>query len=134
MKNGGTIGTMNYDGLIIDGKHDLDVKGATINLEAATTIARGTLLSIGSDGKAVVFTGKAAVAGSGGNAGTPAEEPDCILADELVAEDAGEFYVSAYKSGNFNRQALETVTGITLTDAHIETLRTKGIYVESVME
>lgn len=134
MKNGETIGTMNYDGLIIDGKHDLDVKGVTIELEAAATIARGTLLSIGDDGNAVVFTGKAAVPGSGGNAGTPAEEPDCILADELVAENAGEFYVSAYKSGNFNHQALETATGITLTGAHIETLRTKGIYVESVME
>ena len=122
MKNGETIGTMNYDGLIIDGKHDTDVKGVTIKLEAAATIARGTLLSIGDDGKAEVFT----------SAGE--KEPDCILADELVAEEAGDFYVSAYKSGNFNRQMLETVIDITLTDAHIETLRTKGIFVESVME
>lgn len=128
MRTGDTIGTLNADGLIIDGKHSLDVKGVTVKFTEAGTIARGTLLTIGSDGKAV----KVADTTVEGTTSHPA--PDCILTDDLTASAAGDIYAEAYKSGNFARNVLEDVTGIELTDSDIETLRTKGIFVENVME
>ena len=122
MKANETIGTFAYDGLIIDGKHDLDVKTITITVAIGTTYARGTL--IGSDAKIY--------AGAGEDKDAPIA-PDCILTDEVVGTGAA-VNVTAYKSGNFNKGALIVGASYTLTDADVETLRTKGIFVESVVD
>ena len=117
MKANETIGTFAYDGLIIDGKHSLDVKSITITVEKDKTFARGTL--IGSDGK--IF------AGPGG------QTPDCILTDEVVGTGAATV-VTAYKSGNFNKGALIVASDYTLKDADIENMRKVGLFVESVAD
>ena len=52
MKANETIGTFAYDGLIIDGKHSLDVKSITITVEKDKTFARGTLIVCGPTPKA----------------------------------------------------------------------------------
>ena len=137
MKTGTTIGTLEADKLIIDGKHDLDVKGVTINFAAAGTLSRGSLLAINeSTGKAELVKDTETTTGEGEDAvtATSHQTPDCILCDDIEATGSGDIYTSAYKSGNFAKNKLEEVTGITLTDSDIEALRIKGIFVESVVE
>lgn len=132
MKTGETIGTWNPDGLIIDGKHSLDVKGVTVKFTEAGTLLRGMLLAIGEDGKATRVTDAESGEEETKKVSHPA--PDCILTDDISGEEEEEIYTAAYKSGNFARQILEERTGITLTEEDIETLRGKGIFVENVME
>lgn len=117
MKANETIGTFAYDGLIIDGKHSLDVKSVSITVAEGTTLARGTL--IGSDGKIY--------------AGTDGQTPDCILTDEVVGTGAATV-VTAYKSGNFNKNALVVASDYTITSADIENMRKVGLFVESVAD
>ncbi len=112
-----TIGTFAYDGLIIDGKHSLDVKSISITVAKETTFARGTL--IGTDGQIY--------------AGIDGQTPDCILTDEVVGTGAATV-VTAYKSGNFNKDALIVASDYTLTDADIENMRKVGLFVESVAD
>jgi hypothetical protein len=114
MKANETIGTFAYDGLVIDGKHSLDVKTITITVPEGTTYSRGTV--IGTDSALY----------AGGDA-----KPDCILTDEVEGTGSA-VSVTAYKSGNFNKDALITADTYTITDDDIETLRTKGIFIESV--
>lgn len=117
MKANETIGTFAYDGLIIDGKHSLDVKSISITVNKGTTLARGTVIA--NDGK--IF------------AGTDGQTPDSILTDEVVGSGAA-VTVTAYKSGNFNKGALIVASGYTLKDADIENMRKVGLFVESVAD
>lgn len=119
MKANETIGKFSYDGLIVDGKHSLDVKTVTVTVPEGTTYDRGTV--IGTDGKIY------------GGAGSNSTKPDCILTDEVVGTGAA-VSVTAYKSGNFNKGALIAASAYTITDDDIEVLRTKGIFVESVVD
>lgn len=132
MRTGNTIGTIAPDGLIIDGRHSLDVKGVKVKFSEAETLARGTLLTIDTDGNAVKV--KDTTTGEEGKEVTSHPTPDCILTDDVEGEAGETVYKTAYKSGNFSRNVLEEKTEITLTDEDIETLRGKGIFVESVME
>ena len=54
MRNDETMGTFEYDGLIIDGSHSLDVKGITI-ASGQGKLQRGTVLAIRADKKAVIL-------------------------------------------------------------------------------
>ncbi|MCI5996107.1 MAG: hypothetical protein MRZ45_09235 [Blautia sp.] len=119
MKANETIGTFTYDDLIVDGKHSLDVKSVSITVAKGTTLSRGTV--IGTDGK--IYAG----------AGSTSIQPDCILTDEVVGTGSATV-VTAYKSGNFNKDALVVASTYTLTSTDIETLRTKGIFVEAVVD
>lgn len=124
MRNDETMGTFEYDGLIIDGSHSLDVKGITI-ASGQGKLQRGTVLAIGADKKAVIL---------GTKDNTPALYPaDCILTDDVDATSA-DVYTTAYQSGKFNKGALIVKSDYELADTDIDTLRTKGIFVEGVME
>ena len=118
--------TFNYDGLIANAKHPVDVKsvGLTFASEGftATTLTRGTLLCLDANGKAVKFTA------------AEGQSPDSILTDDITVTAAGDYVATAYKTGCFVRQTINAATGITLTDAQVETLRTKGIFIETVMQ
>ena len=124
MRNDETMGTFEYDGLIIDGSHSLDVKDITI-ASGQGKLQRGTVLAIGADKKAVIL---------GTKDSTPAlYSADCILTDDVDATSA-DVYTTAYQSGKFNKGALIVKSDYKLADTDIDTLRTKGIFVEGVME
>lgn len=124
MRNDETMGTFEYDGLIIDGSHSLDVKGITI-ASGQGKLQRGTVLAIGADKKAVIL---------GTKDSTPAlYSADCILTDDVDATSA-DVYTTAYQSGKFNKGALIVKSDYKLADTDIDTLRKKGIFVEGVME
>lgn len=124
MRNDETMGTFEYDGLIIDGSHSLDVKGITI-ASGQGKLQRGTVLAIRADKKAVIL---------GTKDSTPAlYSADCILTDDVDATSA-DVYTTAYQSGKFNKGALIVKSDYKLADTDIDTLRTKGIFVEGVME
>lgn len=124
MRNDETMGTFEYDGLIIDGSHSLDVKGITI-ASGQGKLQRGTVLAIGADKKAVIL---------GTKDSTPAlYSADCILTDDVDATSA-DVYTTAYQSGKFNKGALIVKSDYKLADTDIDTLRTKGIFVEGAME
>lgn len=124
MRNDETMGTFEYDGLIIDRSHSLDVKGITI-ASGQGKLQRGTVLAIGADKKAVIL---------GTKDSTPAlYSADCILTDDVDATSA-DVYTTAYQSGKFNKGALIVKSDYKLADTDIDTLRTKGIFVEGVME
>lgn len=124
MRNDETMGTFEYDGLIIDGSHSLDVKGITI-ASGQGKLQRGTVLAIGAGKKAVIL---------GTKDSTPAlYSADCILTDDVDATSA-DVYTTAYQSGKFNKGALIVKSDYKLADTDIDTLRTKGIFVEGVME
>lgn len=208
MRTGKTIGTLAADNLIVDGKHDLDVKGVSIvqaanakaqevsveeGMTASKAYASGDLIQVGDNYYAAstsIAKDATLVAGTNVTALTVAAEtdfvaasgysandyftlngvlykvqsggisaggiiytdtddfpaytiprgtilqvsgtPDCILADDLVVETSGSYLVEAYKSGNFAKQTLNEINGITLSAANIEALRGKGIFVEGV--
>ena len=124
MRNDETMGTFEYDGLIIDGSHSLDVKGITI-ASGQGKLQRGTVLAIRADKKAVILGTK--------DSTTALYSADCILTDDVDATSA-DVYTTAYQSGKFNKGALIVKSDYKLTDTDIDTLRTKGIFVEGVME
>lgn len=124
MRNDETMGTFEYDGLIIDGSHSLDVKGITI-ASGQGKLQRGTVLAIGADKKAVILGTK--------DSTLAFYSADCILTDDVDATSA-DVYTTAYQSGKFNKGALIVKSDYKLADTDIDTLRTKGIFVEGVME
>lgn len=124
MRNDETMGTFEYDGLIIDGSHSLDVNGITI-ASGQGKLQRGTVLAIGADKKAVILGTK--------DSTTALYSADCILTDDVDASSA-DVYTTAYQSGKFNKGALIVKSDYKLADTDIDTLRTKGIFVEGVME
>lgn len=106
MRNDETMGTFEYDGLIIDGSHSLDVKGITI-ASGQGKLQRGTVLAIGADKKAVIL---------GTKDSTPAlYSADCILTDDVDATSA-DVYTTAYQSGKFNKGALIVKSDYKLAD------------------
>lgn len=112
------LGDMEFDGLISGlNPAPVTVGGTFAAVAEATTIKRGTLLQK-AGGKLAVYTS--------GN-------PDCILADDI---EAGTSDVAAvvYITGCFNTTKVEAMTGATLTDAAIDTLRTKGIIFKASAE
>lgn len=122
MKNGETIGIFNYDDLIIDGKHSLDVKGVTV-ASGQGKLSRGTILAINAAGKAVIL---------GTEESDKKLAADCILTDDIDATKA-DVYTAAYESGNFNKNALIVKEGYNLAADDVAMLRTKGIFTESGM-
>ena len=124
MRNDETMGTFEYDGLIIDGSHSLDVKGITI-ASGQGKLQRGTVLAIRADKKAVILGTK--------DSTLALYSADCILTDDVDATSA-DVYTTAYQSGKFNKGALIVKSDYKLADTDIDTLRPKGIFVEGVME
>ena len=80
----------------------------------AGALVRGTALQVNADGATLEKMT---------NGGT---------ASAILAEDAAEGggVAVVYLTGQFNRQKVDEVTGITLTDADVEKFRALGIYLE----
>lgn len=103
------IGSTGYENLI----NDLDaqmIKGVAKLDSTAVAMKRGTALQNDS-GKIIALTAS----------GTPY----AILADDAPA---GEGWVSVYLTGHFNRDKVNEITGITITDAQAEAFRDLGIF------
>ena len=114
-----TVATVVPDKLIYDSKYPIDGKVARIVLSeegasASGVLKRGQLLDIGSDGYSV-HEAEGAV--------------DAVLAEDVsYGAGATDVYGSVYISGTFLRSAC--VTDVELTNADLETLRGKGIYLK----
>ena len=113
------VGEMTPDKLFAS----IDVKalthGVTIK-SGAGALKRGTVLSIGTDGKCVVIS---AATGT---------TPYGILCDDVDAT-SGDVVAEVYVSGVFNKDALIVGSGYTLTQADITALRNGGIYLENTV-
>ena len=109
------VGTMEYDGLIIDHQPVADV--VTITLAAAQgVVTRGS-----------VVTGTAGGSLSVAKAALSASNATYIVADD-VDTTGGTVTVSAYRCGHFSRSKLKA-NGYTLVAADFEILRNAGILV-----
>lgn len=110
------VGEMTPDKLFAS----IDVKalthGVTIK-SGAGALKRGTVLSIGTDGKCAVISAATGLT------------PYGILCDDVDATT--EVVAEAYVSGVFNKDALIVGSGYTLTQADITALRNGGIYLEN---
>lgn len=125
-----TLGTMEYDGLIYDGRHPVDVK--TVKIRAGQgELARGTVLALstgtGGDNAMVIL-------------GTTAGQnetltPNCILAEPVdTGDEAGDALIGvAYRSGHFNRNKLIVKENYTFSAADEEELRKGGIYLSDAV-
>lgn len=111
-----TAYAVNPDRLIYDGKHPIDATVLTVTLdgESEVTIKRGQIIDT-NKGKYSVHAAS----------GAP-----CAIAEETIAAEAGttEIQVQAYISGTFRADAV--IASPELTDADIQTLREKGIYLK----
>lgn len=115
----GTIVEMKPDKLIYDSKHPVDGKVVKISVSEAGaaeegTLKRGQILDLGADGYSVHAANGV---------------PDVILAEDVsYGTGATDVYGQAYISGSFLQTAC--VTDVELTEADVQTLRGKGIYLK----
>lgn len=125
------IGSVDQDNLIARLTPAAETFGVVIRrTEAETVIKRGTLLGKSSaDGKLAVY-GTAADTESEADTeekdtNTETEEitPFCILADDVTVDNTADAVGVAYRSGNFNRSAIITAEGYSLTDKDEDELR-----------
>lgn len=107
------VGDIAQDNLIARVFPPVDVTGIKIPKGAEeTTYKRGTLLSD--------TDGTVAVMASG-------ENPAYILAEDVTVGTDEDAAAPAYRTGCFNKEAVEEATGYTLTAADEDTLRKYGI-------
>lgn len=107
------VETLHYENLINDNKYPLLTTARELN-SGAGALGRGTALQVNADGATLEKMT---------NGGT---------ASAILAEDAAEGggVAIVYLTGQFNRQKVDEITGITLTDADVEKFRALGIYLE----
>ena len=106
------VETLHYENLINDNKYPLLTAARELN-SGAGALVRGTALQVNADGATLEKMT---------NGGT---------ASAILAEDAaGGGVAVVYLTGQFNRQKVDEITGITLTDADVEKFRALGIYLE----
>lgn len=114
---GGRLDTFEADNLIAKLYPQPDT--FVVELETAGAYARGTVLSLESDGKYEVL-------GTDGAAGAAA----AVLAEATLDEDT---VAVAYRSGHLNRAALIVAEGYTMTAADEDALRRAGIFLSDVL-
>lgn len=121
------IGSVEQDNLIAKLEPAAFTFGITLRkLSAAETLKRGTVLAKSStDGKYVIL-GTAAASGE-------TFTPSCILADDVEVGTDVDTVGVAYRSGNFNRDAVIVKTGTTLSSAHEDELRKIDIIFTDMM-
>lgn len=114
----GKIDEFTPDNLI----NDITVSNVTksVKLKKGTQLERGTVLTKDKTGVYKKFN----------IANIETEKPDCILADDVNADD--DVFAVAYVTGVFNRKAL--ILDGQLTDAAEDILRDKGIYLKDNVE
>ena len=116
------IGEMAYEKLFAGIEPAALVRSGTIAKGSAeVTLKRGTLLGK-KDGKLAIYGGESGVS------------PDCILTDDVVVGTDADENVTVYVSGNFNIDGVIVADGYTITEAHKDTLRMKGILFGTVQE
>lgn len=111
------LGKIEYDDFVLDCPI---VDAGTIKGTDAASMKRGTLLSLGSDGKLVPATSSAA--------------PNCILAEDVEVEASTDAKCAVYVAGVFNVNKLILSEGYTITAAHKEGLRDKGIFLKAAQK
>lgn len=112
------IGEMKQDNLFAS----VDIKALTNSVTIAAgegVLKRGTVLSLGTDGKCKVISAATGLT------------PYGILCDDVDA--TSQAVAEVYVSGVFNKNALTVKSGYTLTAADITALRNGGIYLETSM-
>lgn len=96
-------------------------------------LKRGTVLVATEDG--YVVCGKSVTAGEGDDAvTTTCTNPSAILADDIDASGEASVTAVAYRSGNFNPNAVIVADGYALTAADKDTLRKYDIVFTNMME
>ena len=113
-----TMTGVTFEGLFAGPEKEVFTKNVTI--KSGETVKRGNLLSLDSNGKAIVTP-----AASGDD---PAGTAVFIAAEDVTA--TADTVGTVFTSGYFNREALIADTGDTV-DAHEEELRAVGIYLSS---
>lgn len=107
------VGEIGQDNLIAKLSPAAETMGIKV-AAGAGDLKRGTLLGVNASGKCVVYSG---------STGEDASAVNCILADDVDATGESDVTAVAYRSGNFNPNAIIVGTGYTLTDADIDALR-----------
>lgn len=128
------IGRCDYDMLIADNRHPLDV--CHVLLAAGAAHKKGEVLECSEDGKCYILGTMTASQGEentegAGETDTAVETKEAVAA-YILAEDAdaaeGDVVAAAYRSGSFIRNALIVKEGYSLTDKDETALRNGGIY------
>lgn len=121
------IGKSEQDNLIAKLAPPAETFGVTIRKGAAETVLkRGTVLAWSDADEACVVLGTAA---SGGETLTPY----AILADDVTVGPDNDAAAVAYRSGNFNRAALITAGGHSISAAEEQMFRTMNILFTDMM-
>lgn len=125
-----TIGSVEYDGLIVNNEPVADVFSVTIRKgAAAATLKRGTVLALSEgtagDGKTVIL-------------GTTAAENEtltanCVLADDVEVGTTADAVALAYRTGHFARNKVIAKSGTSLSAADEEALRKGGILLSDAL-
>ena len=118
------IGTCEADNLIISGKFQRDAVSVTSE-SGEGVLSRGTVVAMSSESGKCVILGTAASEGE-------TLTPYGIICDEVDATSA-DAVTTAYRTGNFNKEALIVKENYTMTDADEAALRNGGIYLDSAM-
>lgn len=97
-------------------------------------LKRGTILTAKEDGSYVVC-GKKVTSGEGDSAQTTTyANPSAILVEDVDASGTAAVTAVAYRSGNFNPDAVTIAEGYTLTAADKDTLRKYDIIFTDMLE
>lgn len=109
MANFEKIGEMSYDNLVNAADLPMPVERSAFD-KSDEVIRRGTVLKKGTKGLTPMTA--------------TSDEPFAIAAADIPAgEEAGEIYLA----GHFNRDRVNEITGITLSDENVNALRKLGI-------
>lgn len=118
------IGICKADNLIISGKFQRDTVSVTI-ASGQGVLSRGTVVAKSSESGKCVILGTAASEGE-------TLTPYGIICDEVDATSA-DAVTTAYRTGNFNKEALIVKENYTMTDADEAALRNGNICLDSAM-
>ena len=127
------LGSVGYDGLIVDNEPVADVFTVTIRKEAtaAATYKRGTVLALSGSGTAadgcMVILGTTA-------ASNEVLSANCVLADDVEVGTNANVTALAYRTGHFARNKLIVKNGYTMTATDEEELRKGGILLSDAIE
>lgn len=116
-----TIGRVDYDLLLANGKHEPDVEG--VELKESATLLKGTVLLKDSSGDVYPL-------GTEDDGSPITGEAFAIVAKDMSAAGTT---VLAYRSGDFVKSALITVEDYEITQADIDSLKKYGIYLDAAM-
>ena len=122
---------MSYDKLIAGTNPPVKVASGIIGkLAAEAAYKRGTVLcrssGTGGDGK-LKMLGTAALSNE-------TLTPDCILCDDEEIGTTEDTAAAVYVAGCFNSRALIVAEGYTITQADVDKLRERGLYLQPVWD